>query len=1026
MSNNKFIYSIFIIVTFFLFRIGVNADICSNFDLVSGSDYCVANNLSYTYINGPEWSNSSIGHVYQINSSTFSSTYSSSVGTVATEYGFCMDPGLSSPPTSASSSIKYKYFRGLNLNTKWDQDFYKTYQYYVEQVGKNGKQNKYLEAVDVAIRTFAIDDNVSLGKTYAMAKGWIADVYPYMLGNATSVTRTSKSNSGKKFYWGESSHHEYFKSFYDAIKTRENNKWWSNPLTITPTVTFDKDSETYIFNFEVKFTNATSKYFDNSDSSLINGDYNIGNGDAFFSYELKINNGTYSPSGNALDYTGGGTISKWTSNPNSTRNIYLKMSKDIYEAILEQSGEVVVNLEYSTYHAMSSDNVFLNYMNDRTSNLASTYQRMIVFSKYIEKKIINSDGSVDEKPEYNVCSQVGNKFYYGSNEVGIEEYESKCTCANINKTQLTNINIKKLVENLCPTVHKEEYTSTLGSCDTEIVDGKNSVTRYTETNINNNNKYCTVTCNEEINISNFASHFTTTAGQYFEFATYPSLIANKSCKVGVDYTDWKGDYTLLLDEQINALNKLVFDRAVRSPSTKTVSCSCGYMCVYTATKYTANFDVYYQRNNYIYPYKDSTSWGGCAGTSAPSTNSESTNLAILSEKYDNITSHFEKLKKCNKYLDTLGTVSSVDAKNFYQFTADLGFYYQQTYSSSSIGTRWNNNKANGEVDDSKFNLSNDSTTPKTQGGTYRNFINDNTGYIYISSTGAINQTYYAGIGVYNDYSITRNVGYEYRYSPSILKYVYSHTGKITSSNISNKTFDLGYVYDTDVSAVAKNDNKTEYRFSSLGDKNKIYEHYTTNLKRKCTYEITNEIINTCTGNDCSKLDIVFRIVDSNNIDPNSRLGTTEGFKNWDNIKGKTVLSTIQSDDTFNPDNLEYSFSLDSASIKKIREYNSNCDATGSCDPVKYSDTETSYSELSCNDSGNECTSKFITELAKSSGAFGKNIATNTDGRNKWKYLIYNTSTNNWSIEVKDAGDMLSSTFKSLISQYKSLGVDVTP
>ena len=245
--------------------------------------------------------------------------------------------------------------------------------------------------------------------------------------------------------------------------------------------------------------------------------------------------------------------------------------------------------------------------------------------------------------------------------------------------------------------------------------------------------------------------------------------------------------------------------------------------------------------------------------------------------------------------------------------------------------------------------------------------------------------------------------------------------------MSGKSISLGYGYDTDASAIAKSDNNTYYSFTKLGaiDK-KIFNKFKTGneIKRYCTYEITNEIIEGCEDGSCdSKLDIVFRIVDPKNLDPNGRLGTTKGFKNWNNIKGQTVLSTIQSEDTFNPDNLEYSFTLDSATIKKIREYDANCDASGECDPIKYSSTDKSYSELLCNEDGNECTSGFITELTKSSGAFGKSVATNTDGRDNWKYLIYDNSTNKWSIEEKKAGKV---SFSSLIAQYKSLGVDVTP
>ena len=230
--------------------------------------------------------------------------------------------------------------------------------------------------------------------------------------------------------------------------------------------------------------------------------------------------------------------------------------------------------------------------------------------------------------------------------------------------------------------------------------------------------------------------------------------------------------------------------------------------------------------------------------------------------------------------------------------------------------------------------------------------------------------------------------------PKYEKYVEVSTGKISTTYVENKSIKLGYVYDIDVSAIPKSDNKTYYAFSKLGaSDNKIFNHFKDGdeIKRYCTYEITNDIIG-CEDGNCddegSKLKVVFRIVDPNNIDPNSRFGTGEGFKNWDNDKGKATKAKIENDDTYNPKNLEYSFSLDSATIKAIRNYNSNCDGN-ECDPIVYSDTKTSYSELECDENGLYCKSKFITTALSDNTIFGKKFALNTNGRSTWKDFTTN-------------------------------------
>ena len=128
------------------------------------------------------------------------------------------------------------------------------------------------------------------------------------------------------------------------------------------------------------------------------------------------------------------------------------------------------------------------------------------------------------------------------------------------------------------------------------------------------------------------------------------------------------------------------------------------------------------------------------------------------------------------------------------------------------------------------------------------------------------------------------------------------------------------------------------------------------------------------------LKVLYKIVDSSNIDPNGRIGSpNSGMKNW-KVTAPTsgenaVKKKIEMSDTFNPNNLEYSFDLDSGTIKKIREYN---------------DLNTDYLDYNgyvCDstDVGDYCKSSFINNAVADSYAEIKY------GREKWQKYDYDTN-----------------------------------
>lgn len=997
-----FKYNLIAFCFYFIFSINVLAGVCDGRPVANSVDGTCESDKTYRF---KSYQHSS-SRGYSVFKTVDAYSYSGEQ-----EYALCIDPGKNSPYDEYGKPYDYNYVRSIQTSGN-DLYFYRIYQKYVNAVGYDygGKEN-YLQQVDIMSRYLI----------HHAIPGWSLD------GSTFDKNKLLNNSAAKKFY--------------DEAMVMD---LWNNPLDFDTSVEFDTSEQLYIFKITVNFTDSANQYFYDTSLGLINGDYNIGYGDAFFEYEFQINDGAYD-FGNAVSYNGAisGTINKWMDNPNKSLSFEMKMTKTIYDAIFEAQGKVYLNLKYSTYNAMSDENVIFV----KRHKASTTNQRMLVFTKYVKNGVISTDDETSDGFSEPLCKQEGDNFYYDNVLISIDDYIARCNCTAVNRATITNASKKEKYNSICGAVdiiESETFTSTMESCDSGD-NGNNTITHNYTSKIASNNEYCSLECTETINVNNFTDKYTVLAGTFFELDNYPSLTATKDCKVNVFYYNWELNYENLVNAEINAVNKRLRDYAINNPdNSSSITCNCGEYSCDSGTKHSYKYKVYYydvssKRISY-YEKKESYKTGDC-GDTKPSTNTDSYNESIVSTKISSLNDHFKKLKDCNKYLYGLGD-------NYYKFEADLSFYYNQTY--SKLGGRWNNNKPDNEDDDSSYTikLKDDdgySSGYKENSGTNydsSNYITDTYEYAYISSTStseaSINNSY-IGNGSYQnkDYEITRIKNFASNYEPSVPKYVDAFTGIVSSrvSNLENPISLIGSVsnnvYDTNVTAIAKQENDNYYQFSTLGDNNEIGEHYnSTNvekLKRYCKYEITNDIITRCEGATCesdSKLNIIYRVVDENNIDPNGRLNTNNGFKNWKNKKGEVVKYEIENGDTYNPDNLEYSFTLDSATIKKIREYNANCDGTGNCEPISYSSTNQSYSTLDCNDDGNECTTKFIDELYKSDGYFGKNIATNIDGRNKWKYLIYNDTDGKWSIEEKTSlGDGM---FESLITQYKSSGVDVIP
>ena len=217
-------------------------------------------------------------------------------------------------------------------------------------------------------------------------------------------------------------------------------------------------------------------------------------------------------------------------------------------------------------------------------------------------------------------------------------------------------------------------------------------------------------------------------------------------------------------------------------------------------------------------------------------------------------------------------------------------------------------------------------------------------------------------------------------------------------------------------------NKYNISFK-LGDKsgtNYLRNNFSSGstFKYTCDYEITNDVLITLGGDYTDlKNNTIFRSValgtDSSGstlgkLDPNNRSASSNFGENWLNPKGQAVAKEINAEEntttsyknTYNPENLEYSFTLTPSLIAAIKEYNED---------NPYDD----YNLVCKTADGRECVSKFLENLAKgqvknggTDYCIGKNcsqVTSNSEdllnkSRKNWKYYYYNEYTKTGSIK----------------------------
>lgn len=600
--------------------------------------------------------------------------------------------------------------------------------------------------------------------------------------------------------------------------------------------------------------------------------------------------------------------------------------------------------------------------------------------------------------------------YYGKNSEVLGSYTNfitSCGCNHDNVLALKDtFNFEYIANCPIPTLPDPDSSvkSNLKVCTVDNTTENYEIEKKDTKTINT---YCSLNCKETINFNDVYGKYSVKAGQYFELGKYPSIIGKKHCEVSVNYTEWYQDYIALANKQADYVTASNRYNAVSYPASYQVNC-CSKKEPCYRTQYYAEYTEYHFSGGNFVPNEISLTWGGCTLNGDPYTDPSASSKFYRT--VGQMTTLFDNLNSCSEYLSKLDGTTKKETETlydeYYTYNGELKYYYYQNYSKD--GREYRNDARPNNVDDSKLKKTLETWS---QSGNYSSYKNPTTNYKYFSSLNSISSRR-AGTGRYPS-PITRTVEFKYNYTPEKVKAVDIFTAEVLGSSGDTKNkVGLSNVYDTDITAVAKSNNRNYFTFTSLGDDNTIYKWFQDNklvningtdkystiddLTRKCTYEITNDLFK-CEELDNCKLNVIYRSVDPSNIDPNDRLDSGVGFSNWKTTNAQVVKKKIEQDaktkDTYSPENLEYSFTLDSATIATIRKENKS---------YKYDEwNDTLYKCIN----GNMCKSQFITDiennrLEDSSGNPINNILTNSNGRTSWKEII-DIGGNKYTIDGKE-------------------------
>lgn len=516
------------------------------------------------------------------------------------------------------------------------------------------------------------------------------------------------------------------------------------------------------------------------------------------------------------------------------------------------------------------------------------------------------------------------------------------------------------------------------------------------------NKYCNIKCTENFTYIYPSIFETVKSGTYFELIYTPQVKSTYSCKEVFYYDLWENNYNQAIENEKKAYldykNVELINNATDSSTSdvcKSVEKSCGewgcsYDYYYThkvkTTLYTYDNGTISQNNDVEATYCEYSENASNAKTKLLNSNYElydstkklSYNSSNMLDRYNNVKKDRQKIEKMNNEIcyhaldeksegktSTGNSLNYISTNNFYDISPKINMSYDGDNDIKE------SNKKNVTLKSTKY-YENDS-------GSYSDGLNNK-----VTDTTTFQIEYLDKKETFNAYNygtgktIRRIKKQNFNFDTEYDYYTDYFTGKV-SENTGN--IKLGNVFPISLTSLGK--KNISFKIDKSGTTKAVSDILKNNENDyKCTYNVTNDVITKDkttiykSGDKKGyKTSFFVRPISTSSVDPNDRLNSGLLGANWTGRKGQSLINIIEAksegNNTYNPNNLEYSFNLTSEAVHKIRDYNKIVSYDGN--------------GYNCNDIGGECTSNFLNELNK--GIYGNGVNANLDGRNKRKYYI---------------------------------------
>lgn len=556
----------------------------------------------------------------------------------------------------------------------------------------------------------------------------------------------------------------------------------------------------------------------------------------------------------------------------------------------------------------------------------------------------------------------------------------------------------------------DEYSSTNGISG-ESISGTKSGKSYTI------NKYCNMKCTETFNYTYPAIFETVKSGTYFELLYTPQVNATYTCTETFKYKEWEQDYNTAIEnekkayvdykniEGINAITRGENSDEVCDQEEREVSCgvrggTCKTIINYYYTYLTIDLYSYSdgeistnsKTGKYCSHKKETIDDGKkdlLSKASRYSTDDNSKTLDSYGDKnkdsiakyldttknnWENMHNNRKNLEKMNNEVCyTVLDKDKIQSENYYSVNPQMKLEYDADKTINKLDS----NARNVLLKSTKYYE--DDTGSYSENNNYKK-IDSKTNYQinYLDKTDSFDAYDYG-----NDKTIYRTKKMNFNFDTEYNYYTEFYTGAIYNSEKKN-TIKLGNVFPITLSSSGKKNISFEIEKDGITSAVKK-ELDSKNTKYTCTYNVSNDavILDKSTKNNSDdkkkyKTSFFVRPIAVNDVDPNNRLDSGLLGANWASRKGQLLIKIIENkskgNNTYNPDNLEYSFTLNAESLDKIRDYNKN---------HKYDEKIDTY--FDCNGLGIECESKFLNQLLK--GTYGNVNGSISNGRDTRKYYI---------------------------------------